>query len=56
MYVCVCKAVTDKQIKQAHKDGVTDFRGLREKTGIGTQCGKCCGDAKNCLRQAAELQ
>ncbi len=56
MYVCVCKGVTEKQIKQAQEEGVSDYRSLREKTGVGTQCGKCSGDAKSCFRKTLGIQ
>ncbi|MDP5136381.1 bacterioferritin-associated ferredoxin [Rheinheimera baltica] len=41
MYVCLCKAVTDKTIKQKVADGITTMRELRMCTGAGSQCGKC---------------
>jgi bacterioferritin-associated ferredoxin len=42
MYVCLCNAVTDKEIKEAVlKDGVGNIRDLRDKMTIANQCGKC---------------
>jgi len=42
MFVCLCNAVTDKQIKEAVlNDGVGHIRDLREKMAIANQCGKC---------------
>lgn len=42
MYICVCYGVTDKQVKQAVvEDGVGNMRELRQKLGLGGQCGKC---------------
>lgn len=41
MYVCVCKAITDKQIQQAVADGATNFRAVRDQLGAATQCGSC---------------
>ena len=41
MYVCLCKGVTDSQIREAVADGVTDFRSLRQNLGLANQCGKC---------------
>ena len=55
MYVCVCKAVTEKQIREHLSDGVESFSQLRERTGIATQCGKCSTDARACLRQAVPV-
>ncbi len=51
MYVCICKGVTEKHIQEAAKSGVSDYKSLRDKTGLGSQCGKCGSDAKSCLRQ-----
>ena len=41
MYICICKAVTDGQIRSAVQDGVTSMSGLRESLGCTGQCGKC---------------
>ena len=40
MYVCVCKGVTDHQIRQHVSDG--------------TQCGKCACYAKSITREAVQ--
>ena len=41
MYICVCKAVTDKQIQQAIHNGACTRRQLYQCTGAGDVCGKC---------------
>ncbi|MDN4500976.1 bacterioferritin-associated ferredoxin [Alteromonadaceae bacterium BrNp21-10] len=42
MYVCLCYAVTDTQIKNAVREqGVGSMRELRQHLGLGGQCGKC---------------
>ena len=41
MYICLCKAVTDRDIRCAVEDGTTSMRGLRERLGCSGQCGKC---------------
>ena len=41
MYVCICNAITDKQILKAAKDGTTDLWGLQAKLGVGAECGSC---------------
>ena len=54
MYVCLCKAVTDKQIKHAvAEQGACSLRCLRRRFGLATQCGKCSVHAKQILRGAA---
>jgi len=41
MYVCICKAVTDREIRSAVLDGATTVRALRKQLGCTGQCGKC---------------
>jgi bacterioferritin-associated ferredoxin len=46
MYVCICRAVTDGQIRAAVEEGVTSIGGLRETLGCSSQCGKCVNHVK----------
>jgi bacterioferritin-associated ferredoxin len=47
MYICICNAVTDSQIRGAFKSGqCSTIKQLCQQYGVGTQCGKCCQDAK----------
>jgi len=41
MYVCLCRAVTDREIHQAVDGGVDHVDQLEELCGIGTGCGGC---------------
>ena len=41
MYICICKAVTDSDIRGAVEEGTTSMRGLRDRLGCSGQCGKC---------------
>lgn len=41
MYICICNAVTDSDIRQAVDDGVRGIGQLKMKTGCATNCG-CC--------------
>jgi bacterioferritin-associated ferredoxin len=49
MYVCVCKAVTDTQIKNAINNGVCTHRQLFQCFGVGGDCGKCNNHVKELL-------
>jgi bacterioferritin-associated ferredoxin len=49
MIVCVCKAVSDRQIRAAVRDGATSLRDLTRDLGVGTCCGKCLPEAKSAL-------
>ena len=52
MYVCVCNAVTDSNIRNAVDDGVRNMKQLRQKTDCGTTCGTCLDMAVEVLQQA----
>ena len=58
MYVCLCKGVTDHEIRgMVHHRGVTTMRQLRDELGVSTQCGRCARCAKGVLQEAlAECQ
>ncbi len=49
MYVCVCKAITDRQIAQAIHQGACNRRQLCQSTGAGSVCGKCSPHLKQLL-------
>ncbi|WP_418139443.1 bacterioferritin-associated ferredoxin [Oceanimonas smirnovii] len=41
MYVCLCKGITERQLKAAIAGGNADFMDLKRELGAGSQCGKC---------------
>ena len=41
MYICVCNAVNDRQIKKALDEGISSIRDLRAHFGFESCCGKC---------------
>ncbi|MGJ0491312.1 (2Fe-2S)-binding protein [Methylobacter sp.] len=49
MYVCVCKAVTDSQIKSAIDNGVCTRKQIFDCLGVGRNCGKCNRQIKELL-------
>lgn len=52
MYVCLCKGITDSQIRAAVADGVTSYRDLRDNLGLAGQCGRCGVLARQIFREA----
>ena len=46
MIICVCKAVSDRQIRAAVNDGACCMRDITRDLGVGTCCGKCVPEAK----------
>lgn len=53
MYVCVCKAVTDKQIRRAAAKGVDNLYELREALGVASGCGSCADVAEAILDEVS---
>jgi bacterioferritin-associated ferredoxin len=47
MYVCICNAITDREIRQAAELGATDLQQLKDGLGVAT----CCGDCESCAIQ-----
>lgn len=41
MYVCICNAVTEQQIRRAMDAGVDDLWGLQRELGVTAGCGAC---------------
>jgi bacterioferritin-associated ferredoxin len=56
MYVCVCHAVTDRDIAQAVANGARSMRDLRERTGVAGTCGRCAQCAHACLKEASAVE
>ncbi len=54
MYICVCKAVTDRQLEVAIDDGICSRRELFECFGVGGDCGKCNRDIRELLNNKTE--
>lgn len=54
MYICVCKAVTDKQLRTAIDNGICTRRQLTHCFGVGKDCGKCNKEVKQLLKQNSE--
>jgi bacterioferritin-associated ferredoxin len=52
MYVCVCRAVTDGQIRECVGEGPCSMRELRLRLGVASQCGRCAHHAKELIRDA----
>jgi bacterioferritin-associated ferredoxin len=49
MYVCVCNAITDKQIRRAARNGVSTLYELRGTLGVAAGCGSCARTAEDIL-------
>jgi len=41
MYVCICRQVTDNQIRDLCRGGASSMTDIRSKLGVASECGKC---------------
>ena len=51
MYVCLCRAVTDGQIRNSIENGASSFREVRDELDLGTCCGRCVPEARALIDQ-----
>ncbi|GAB6041388.1 (2Fe-2S)-binding protein [Endothiovibrio diazotrophicus] len=57
MYVCLCKGVTDRRIREAVRGGARSMHQLKDQLGVCSQCGRCACSAKRVLKEAkAEMR
>ena len=53
MIICVCRGVTERQVRQAARSGSTCLDRLGSELGVATQCGRCRDCALRILRDEA---
>lgn len=51
MYICICKGITDKDIRNAVMTGASSYAGVREQLGVASQCGQCARYTKNLVHE-----
>ncbi len=56
MYICICNAVTERDIGSAVAGGCGSLRQLREQLGVGACCGRCAGRAREVLRDSLQAR
>ncbi len=49
MYVCLCRGITDQDIKDAIADGADSYRDERDLLDLGTCCGRCAPEARSII-------
>jgi bacterioferritin-associated ferredoxin len=54
MYVCICHAITDRQIIAAAERGASRLADLRKELGVPGDCGRCGRCARELLLEVAE--
>lgn len=54
MYVCVCNAVTDREIRSVVEFGATSFEEVQATLGVATCCRRCTECASKVVASAIE--
>lgn len=54
MYVCICNAITDREIRSAADDGASNLWDLQSTLGVAAGCGSCKRHAMDVLRDHRE--
>ena len=52
MYVCICRQITDSQIRKRCAEGVSTFSELRAELGLASDCGRCGHYAREIIADA----
>ncbi len=53
MYICLCNAITDGQVREAAARGARSTDDLAHELGVGLGCGRCVACAKALLCETA---
>ena len=56
MLICLCRAVSDRDVKHAIQQGARRVRCVGQRTGAGTCCGSCRVDLHSMLKVARTEQ
>lgn len=51
MLVCICRGITDKDIKNELYEGASSFKDVSKALGVGTCCGQCAPYAKDLVNE-----
>jgi bacterioferritin-associated ferredoxin len=54
MYVCICRAVTEKQVESTLETGATTVAEVTRACGAGGDCGGCVGMIEEMIEERAE--
>lgn len=52
MYVCLCKGITDSQIRSVVTEGMTNYHDVRRALGLSSQCGMCAVHAREVFNES----
>lgn len=54
MYICLCTATTEQQIRQATHNGARSLQDLHDALGVASQCGQCASSAIECINETLD--
>ena len=54
MYVCVCNAVTDREIVERVRAGTVTLEAMRFELGVATCCGQCADCARELIDETLD--
>jgi len=55
MFVCLCKAVSDRQVVEIIKNGASTVKQVAESCGAGSGCGACNREIQDMIENEAGL-
>ena len=56
MYICLCHAITDTQIKEAVSQGDMSLADVKKRLGVADQCGKCAKMATQIIQKQVAIE
>ncbi|MCC7060632.1 MAG: (2Fe-2S)-binding protein [Burkholderiaceae bacterium] len=56
MIICICRAVSDRQIRSSISQGASSIAQVRAELGAGGCCGKCAPQVRQMIQQHASGQ
>lgn len=51
MYVCICRQITDSQIRELCREGNTSIAEVRARLGVASECGRCSRHARDLVSE-----
>ncbi len=51
MYVCICRQITDSQIRELCREGDISIAEVRRRLGVASDCGRCGRHARDLVAE-----
>jgi bacterioferritin-associated ferredoxin len=55
LYICICNAITERQVRECARSGACSVDQLASELGVGAGCGRCLECASDLLREVVSL-